>query len=147
MKNQAFLIVFALALASGAAPAQNLPPAHILDLNCMEALAAAGRPELAGIFAYVPDADTSAAFADLIVHDHAALRRFMIRLEKDAKDVSGISSWDHDAVAYALSIYASPAAATVKKPSSADLSRLKALLTAPTMSLEEMTARRALKKR
>ncbi len=145
MKRAALLAALGV-LAPAIARAQDLPPAHILNLNCIEALAAAGKPELAGIFAYVPDNDTAAAFADLLVHDRKALRKFTAKAEKDLKQVSGVSQWDHQAIAYVLAIYASPAAAaTVDKPASSDLSRLRALLVAPQLSLEEMTARRSAK--
>ncbi|HVC09703.1 MAG TPA: hypothetical protein VNH15_07180 [Elusimicrobiota bacterium] len=135
------------AFSPAAARAQDLPPSHILNLNCLEALAAVGEPELSGIFSYVPDADTAAAFADLVVHQPAALRKFMAKDEADVKSVGGISQWDHSVAAYALSIYALPAAAaTVDKPSSSDLKRLNALAAAPALSLEQMTARRNVKR-
>ena len=135
------------AFSPAAARAQDLPPSHILNLNCLEALAAVGEPELSGIFSYVPDADTAAAFADLVVHQPAALRKFMAKDEADVKSVGGISQWDHSVAAYALSIYALPAAAaTVDKPSSSDLKRLNAIAAAPALSLEQMTARRNVKR-
>jgi len=141
------LLAVICALAPMATRAQDLPPSHILNLNCLEALAAVGEPELSGIFSYVPDADTAAAFADLVVHQRSALRKFMDKDEADVKAVGGVSQWDHSVAAYALSIYALPAAAaTVEKPSASDLKRLNALLAAPALSLEQMTARRNAKR-
>ncbi len=141
------LLAAALAVLVPAVRAQDLPPAHVLNFNCLEALAAVGKSDLAGIFSYVPDKDTAAAFADLLVHQPKVLRKFLAKGEGDVKQVGGISQWDHDAAAYAISIFSlPPAALAAPKPSSSQLKRLRALADAPVLTLEEMTARRSIKR-
>ena len=137
--SRALLLSLALLLPSGAfsqAPAG----AQVLNLSCVEALVAINQPNLAGVFSFVPEKDAPAAFADLVVHDRKALKKWIAKLEKDNK-IGGVSPWDHEAAVFALQIYASPIAETIDKPGEFK-DRLSMLVLAPVLTLEELTARR-----
>ena len=135
------LLATLLALSPGVR-AQAPRDAQMLNLSCVEALVSIGQASLAGVFSFIPEKDSPAAFADLIVHDRKALKKYAVKLEKDLKEAGGISVWDHEAVAFALSIYASPLAETLDKPGASLLTRLDEFARAQTMSLQDLTARR-----
>lgn len=130
-----------LAAAVVPARAQTSADAHMLDLSCVEALVAIKESRLAGVFSFVPDKDAPQAFADLLVHDRKALKRYLAKLARDDKQAGGISSWDHQVVGLALQIYASPIAGTVEKPGSLK-GKLEGLSGEPSLSLEQITTRR-----
>ena len=137
--SRALLLSLALLLPSGAfsqAPAG----AQLLNLSCVEALVSIGQPNLAGVFSFISEKDGPAAFADLVVHDRKALKKWVAKLEKDNK-IGGVSPWDHEAAVFALQIYASPIAETVDKPGELK-DKLSTLVLAPVLTLEELTARR-----
>lgn len=115
---------------------------HMLNLSCVEALVASGHAELAGVFSFVSDKDAPAAFADLAVHDAKALKKYVAKLDADYKTSAAITEWDHSTVEMILSIYGSPLAATLSKPSSKLMSRLAELGQAPTTTLEQLTSKR-----
>jgi hypothetical protein len=137
----ASLLTVALAGAPGVF-AQGASDAHMLNLSCVEALVSIGQAHLAGVFSFVPEKDAPAAFADLIVHDKKALKKYLGKLDGDFKQAAGLSNWDHEALIFALSIYASPMAQTLDKPSGSQMTRMTELGHAPTMTLEQLTARR-----
>ena len=114
----------------------------LLDPSCLEALAALEHTDLAGILSFVPEKDVPSAFADFLVRNHSALRRYLGKLEKDLRGSRGISQWDHGVVAKALELYHSPLADTLEKPSTSIDRRLNSLALAPTLSLEEINSRR-----
>lgn len=130
-------LALALLLAASAASAQS-----ILDLNCIDALASVGKPELAGVFSFVPTKDTPNAFADLVARDKKALKKFVGKVERDLKASSGVTSWDHEVVLNLVSLFGSPLAPTLVDPGTKVKNRLQELALAPTLSLEEVTARR-----
>ena len=144
-----FLLLVVLAFAA-AAPVQaadqflisDTPKGTMLDLSCMEALVAAGHADLAGVFSFVSDKDASAAFADFTVHDRIALKKYIGKLQRDFKNARGISVWDHSVVLRILALYGSPLAQVVEKPSESLFKILTELSLAPTMTLEELAARR-----
>ena len=133
----------ALLLAAGLAWGQSSQGGpQMINLSCVEALVAIGQPELAGVFSYISEKDGPAAFADLLVHNKKAMKKFLAKGEKDLKTAAGISQWDHEAVVAAVSIYGSPLAQTLEKPASDTLSRLTNLASAPPLTLADLTARR-----
>jgi hypothetical protein len=136
-----FLLALALT-TPWAARAQAARDATMLNLSCVEALVSIDQANLAGVFSFVPEKDGPAAFADLVVHQKKALKKFLGKLERDQKEAGGVSAWDHEAAAFALSIYRSPLGETIDKPGEALLKRLEDAARAPTMTLQEMTARR-----
>jgi hypothetical protein len=135
--SKAIVLAFALALPGSPAAAQQM-----LDLNCMDALVAAEKSSLAGVFSFIPQKDTTAAFSDLIVRDKKALKKYIAKVEKDLKVASGITLWDHEVVLNALSLFGSPLAATFEAPPKKITDKLTELSVAPTLSLEQVTARR-----
>jgi hypothetical protein len=138
-------LILAAALAAGAAAAPASEPSvqgGVLDLSCIEALAAIGQPNLAGVFSFISEKDSPAAFADLLVHDHKALRKYVEKAGQDLKAAGGITDWDHDVVMFALSLFAGPLAHTLEKPSGKILARLNELSLAPKLSLEVVASRR-----
>ncbi len=141
------LAVIALALAvpstSSALTSTSVgSDSHMLSLSCVEALVAIDEAKLAGVFSFVPEKDAPAAFGDLIVHDKKALKKYVTKLDRDRDQAGGISPWDHDVMMFILQIYASPLADTLEKPGAAGMERLTVLANAPTMQLQEITARR-----
>lgn len=116
--------------------------AGMLNLNCLDALVSVDQAKLAGVFSFIADKDSSAAFADLVAHDASLLKKYAARLEKDFKAASGIAQWDHDVLLTVLSLYASPLGETMEKPSAKLKARLTELSMAPTLTLEQVTARR-----
>ena len=136
------LLSAALWLSPGAYAQQASRDAQMLNLSCVEALVAIGQASLAGVFSFIPEKDAPAAFADLLVHDRKALKKFLAKLRKDRKDAGGITTWDHEAVAFAVSIYGSPLAETLDKPGASVLAELDELARLKTLSLQDMTARR-----
>lgn len=131
------IIALALLLTATAASAQS-----ILDLNCMDALASVGKPELAGVFSFIPTKDTPNAFADLVARDKKALKKFIGKVERDLKVASGVTTWDHEVVLNLVSLFGSPLASTLVDPGAKVKNRLQELALAPTMSLEDVAVRR-----
>ena len=138
-------LILAAALAAGVAAAPASAPAvqgGVLNLSCIEALAAIGQPSLAGVFSFIPEKDSPAAFADLLVHDNKALKKYAEKVGQDLKAASGITDWDHEAVMFALSLLTGPLAQTLEKPSGKLMARLNELSLAPKLSLEVVVSRR-----
>ena len=115
---------------------------QVLNLSCVEALVAVGESRLAGVFAFVAEKDEPAAFADLLVHDKGALKKFVAKADKDFKDANGITQWDRDALAAAVSVFGSPLGETVEKPSAKMVGHLIELTRAPALTLEQLNAKR-----
>jgi hypothetical protein len=137
-------LILAAALAAGAtaAPDPGPAPGGVLDLSCMEALAAIGQPNLAGVFSFISEKDSTAAFADLAAHDAKALQKYVGKVGRDFKAAGGITTWDHEALMFVLALYSGPLASTFEKPSSRVLAQINELSLAPTLSLEKVAARR-----
>jgi hypothetical protein len=138
-------LILAAVLAAGSvrgAAAPDPAPGGVLNLSCMEALAAIGQPNLAGVFSFISEKDSPAAFADMTAHDAKALKRYVAKVDKDFKAAGGVTTWDHEALMFVLALHAGPLAATFQKPSSSVVDRINALSLAPTLSLEAVAARR-----
>jgi len=130
-------------LAGVSAAAEAPKSGQILNLSCLQALVAVDEGNLAGVFSFVPEKDSPAAFADLVVRNPKAMKKYLAMLEKDLKEVSGISAWDHEVLAFAVSVYASPLASTLEKPAPRILKRLLELNGVASLTLQEMTSRRS----
>lgn len=137
--SRALFLSAALLLSPGAF-AQAPRDAQVLNLSCVEALVSIDQSKLAGVFSFVPEKDAPAAFADLLVHDRKALKKWLKKVQKDNK-IGGVSTWDHEVAVFALQIYASPIAETIEKPGELK-DELSTLVLAPVLSLEQLTARR-----
>jgi hypothetical protein len=129
-------VLFA-ALLSLSASAQNA-----FNPSCVEALVAIGESRLTGIFAFVSEKDSAAAFADFLMRDKSALKKFVAKDEKDLKELQGLSQWDHDVISAALAFLASPLAETVEKPAAKVVARLNELARSPVLTLEQIAAAR-----
>jgi hypothetical protein len=143
-------VILAVALAVAALPSARSAPASeaspatggLINLSCMEALAAIEQPALAGVFSFVPEKDSPAAFADLVAHDSKAMKKYVAKLDKDYRAAAGITTWDHDAVMFAISLFSGPADPALAKPAAKVLSHLTELSLAPRLTLEAVTAKR-----
>ena len=143
MRGLALTAVLASLLAGAPrAAAQTGPNAGMINLSCVEALAATGRTDLAGIFSFVAEKDSHAAFGDLLARDPKTMKKFLAKLDKDLRKAGGISVWDQQVLLFVGTIYASPLAETLPKPSSKVSDKIAKLSAAKTMTLEELTARR-----
>jgi hypothetical protein len=143
MTNLILAAVLAAGTLRAAAPADPGPASGgVLNLSCIEALASIGQPHLAGVFSFISEKDSPAAFADLTAHDAKALKRYVEKADKDFKAAGGVAAWDHEALMFVLALYSGPLAATFERPSSRVLTRINELSLAPILTLEQVTARR-----
>jgi hypothetical protein len=98
------LVALALALAPCASAQSGLVSGSLID-----ALAAIGKPELGGLFAYIGEENSPRAFADLIVKDQKALKKYSNKLKGDLKAAGGTTAWDHEACAALVTYYSTNA--------------------------------------
>ena len=92
----------------GQAPAGEAPAAgRFIDASLMEALVAVEHPELAGIFAFVPDASAPLAMADFLLRDPDALKRFIKKGERDLREAQVINQWDKEVLLHIVTATAS----------------------------------------
>lgn len=101
------------------------------DLSCIEALKAVDEGALAGLFSFIQPQDSPKAFADLIMHNKKALKKYVAKLATDLKTAAGIMPWDRDALQFALRIYDSPLRETLVQPGDKTLAQMRALSAAP----------------
>lgn len=91
-----------LLLAGGAARAQfqlgagAAPQPGIINMSLMEALVVIRRPELAGVFSYVPEAQSTVAMADYLLRDPASLKRWVKKAEADLDKLKVVDGWDKE---------------------------------------------------
>ena len=137
-----FAFAFAFLTVSAAKAAETSPPMQMLNLSCMQALVAVDQADLAGVFSFISEKDSPMAFADLLAHNKKALKKFVAKADKDLKAVSGIAAWDHDVFQAMISIYSSPLGETLDKPDAKVMAHLAELAHSPTLTLDQMTARR-----
>ena len=136
------LFLAAAVFAAGAVRAAEAPKGmQMLSLGCVEALASVGMADLAGVFSFISEKDGPAAFADLLVRNPKAMTKFLGKVGKD-REIGGVSAWLHQVLVFALSIYGSPLSETLDTPSPKTVSKLNDYAGAPTLSLEDLTARR-----
>lgn len=135
----AFLVVLGVACAGRV---RALEPGGVLNLNCVAALVAVDRASLAGVFSFIAENDSAAAFADLAARDPKVLKKYVAKLNKDLAVADGITPWDHEAVSAVLALLNGPLVEVMKKPSAKVMDRLKKLSEAPAVSLDVVTARR-----
>ncbi|MBI5241306.1 MAG: hypothetical protein HY926_12610 [Elusimicrobia bacterium] len=134
-------LILSIALAAGAA-AQTPAAGGVLSLSCIEALAAIGQPKLAGVFSFVSEKDSPAAFADLVAHDAKALKKYVEKVDKDFRAAGGVTGWDHEALMFSLNLFSGPLAQSLDKPAGKVLERIQSLSTAPTLTLQQITEKR-----
>lgn len=116
--------------------------AQIINLNLMNALVAVEAQGLAGLFGFIPEASAAPAFADYLVHNPAALKRFLKKGEQDVKEVGGVNEWDQQVCLYMITIASSGILPPENKLPEKLFKRISALSLAPALPLAEITARR-----
>lgn len=137
----------ALTAAIAAAPA--LPKTasaqtQIINLSLVEALVAVGAPDLAGIFAFIPDNQSAMAMADYLMRNGRALKRFIKKGEKDYKDVQGINDWDRQVYLYLINMQGATAALSGTEVIPRGwMSRIHTLSLVPAYPLQMMVQKRA----
>lgn len=141
MKSLLAPILGALILSPALLVAEAPVVGGMLNLSCVAALVAVGHADLAGTFSFINEKDAPAAFADFVAHNKAALKKYMDKLNRDFKAAGGISVWDHEAVMKIIEVYSSPLGETLEKPGAVIGKRLTELSVAPTLTLEEITAK------
>ncbi len=141
MKSLALIVMLAVSGPLGAAEPQ-AGGGGLMNLNCMEALNAIEHSWLAGVFSFVSEKDSTAAFADMLARNRKTMSRYLDKLARDMRVAQGITVWDHGVVMQVLGLYASPLADTFRKPAESVQRRLKKFSMAPTLTLAEMTSRR-----
>lgn len=113
-----------------------------LDMSAVEALATIGRGDLTGVFSFVPAKDSPAAFADLLLRDQKAQKKYVAKVEKDFKVAGGITEWDRAVLQDVVTFYGSPAAENMKKPDAKLILRMAGLVSAPAATIEQIEAKR-----
>jgi hypothetical protein len=83
---------FAQSRSSGKKP--ELPKGLVLSETVHDALEAIGAKRLGGVFSYVGEKNLDVAFANLLMADHRALKRFMKFSSKRLKRNGSISIWE-----------------------------------------------------
>ena len=146
--NRARLLVAALLLGpAGVFGAERTAATQshsgMLNLSCLAALTAVGHAgDLGGVFSFITEKDSSAAFADFVVHSKPAMKKYFAKLDADFKDAGGVTSWDHEVLMRVLEIYDSPLAETLEPLPPAVSKKLAEISAAPTLALEDITAAR-----
>lgn len=147
MKRARIILAVLLLSPAGVFGAEKAPPAQfqsgMLNLSCLAALTAVGHAgDLGGIFSFITEKDSSAAFADFMVHSKPSFKKYLLKLDADSKGAGGVTSWDHEVVMRILEIYDSPLAETLEPLTEAVKKKLADISAAPTLTLEDITARR-----
>ena len=149
MRKSAAAAVLAGALAFGApcasAQTDSRGPAApgIISMSLMEGLVAVGRPELAGVFAYVPSEQDTVAFADLLLRDRSALKAFLKKADKDRKAFGVINAWDKDVCLHIVAATAGSGQAGLRPLSKSQLDRVSSLSLTNGVALQFIVERRA----
>jgi hypothetical protein len=120
-----------------------LPPAtQFINLSLIEALTVIDGQDLAGVFAFVPEASAPAALADYLLRHPKALKKFLKRGESDLRQAGGINEWDKHVYIYMVAIHVSGVLDEKNRLSSAQTKRVLSLSNAPGMPLVDLTMRR-----
>lgn len=92
----------ALLLSAVRAPAQitlgaAAPAAPgIINMSLMDALVVIRHPELAGVFSYVPEQQSTVAMADYLLRDPSSLKRWLKKVEADLDKLKVVDGWDKE---------------------------------------------------
>jgi hypothetical protein len=115
---------------------------QVLNLSVIEALAAVDHADLAGVFGFIAERDNAAAFADFLLRDGKAQKKYLAKLEKDLKVGGGLTEWDHAVLQGMVSVYGSPMANLLKKPSAKTILHMAQMASAPVITLEQLSVKR-----
>jgi hypothetical protein len=141
------LILAAAALAQGPAP-KALPspaqqPQQIVNLSLVEALSAVEKPELAGIFGFVPEANAPFALADFLMRDRSSLKRFIKKCREDYKVAQGVNAWDKQVLLFLVGLNGSAPMMGLKPMPESWMDRVNDLALAPGLPLQIIVQRRS----
>jgi len=114
----------------------------VVNLSLVDALAAIEEPQLGGIFSFIPEKNSTFAFADLLARDKKALKRYLVKLKADLKGAGGLTGWDHEVCATLVNLYASPLGASFQKPDAKKMSQVNECVLSQVVSLADVVARR-----
>ena len=137
------LLKAALILSVLAAPGFAQITAQMINLSCLEALTAVGEPRLTGVFSFIAEKDSEAAFSDLLARDKKMLKKYLAKVEADLKLANAVAEWDSGVLKFTLSLFSSPLGPTLDNPGKKVLSRMAELAGAPKIPLAELSSRRA----
>ena len=130
--------------APAAAPGLDMPqPSQIINLNVLEALAVIQAEDLAGVFAYIPEANAAPALAHYLLYNKSALKRFIKKSESDLKELGVINEWDKQVCAYMIGLHSSGILSEKAHANSGSfIDRISTLSAAPGLPLSEISLRR-----
>lgn len=143
-------LILVLALPAAAAsvetavrvPTPDVSSVGMVNLSLIDALTAVDEPRLTGIFAFIPEKNSTFAFADLLARDKKALKRYLAKLRADQKSAGGLTGWDHEVCATLVTLYSSPLSGSLDKPNDKRMSRINECVLSTTVALAEIVARR-----
>lgn len=148
----ALLAAFAAGAPAAAQDAIGIEPPQmeqggVLDLSVIEALAALKRPELSGVFAFVPESRTSIAFANLLLADPKSRGRYLKFCEKTHGDAGAVSRWDKQVLLLLVGMNGQGELPVGVKPmSDKDRKRINKLALVPGVAIEELRGRSAVRR-
>lgn len=90
----AFLAAALWVSPAGAQGVPGSPRYQPITVPLSDALAVIKEPMLVGVFMFVAPAEAPAALASYLIRNHAGLKRFVRRAEKDVAAFKAISRWD-----------------------------------------------------
>ena len=101
-------LLLAVSVPSSAQEGAVVPvQSQIINLSLVEALIAVKATDLAGVFGFIPEEQSSMAMADYLMHDHKALKLFVKKAEKDLSVAEGVNEWDKRVLLFLVGIDAS----------------------------------------
>lgn len=116
----------------------------IINMSLMEALVAVKHPELAGVFAYVPEGQSTVAMADFLLRDHDSLKRFLKKVEGEQKRLKLVNGWDKEVCLHIVAATANQTVPPGAEPLTKRLyDRVSLLSLAQGVPLELLIQRRA----
>lgn len=148
----ATLIAIAVPAFSGlaAAPVREpiTPPTRsetrsvMIGLSLVEALTAIKAPALAGVFSFVAESDSATAFADYLIRDMKAMKRYTDKLDADQKVAQGLTAWDHEVCANLINFYGSKAGGMFGRPDEKRMSKINQCVLSRVLELETIVGAR-----
>lgn|GEM_PF-2103764 len=130
------------AQASAATPPPNGFPAAAEDPWVLtDALSAIDQPKMRAVFGYVASQYSAMAFADYLVGDSKALKRYVKKISADRRLVGGLTQWDHNVCVVLVNRFEAAAEAE-DRPSASRLSEINQCLLSRVANFQEILMRR-----
>ncbi len=141
--------ILAATLWASPASAQVVPGAprfQPITASLSDALAVIKAPNLVGVFLFVPPAEAPAALAAYLLRDHAGLKRFVRRAEKDIAAFKAISRWDKLVFLHLVGMGIDGGSAGGKTLSKKWVAHVQELTLVPSLDYREIAMRRGSRK-